>query len=490
MKATYDDAILAVHKLTAHGHTAYLAGGCVRDLLLDVEPNDYDIATSATPEEVQVVFDKTVNVGASFGVIKVMLGADGRELDVATYRTDGIYSDNRRPDTVTYSKTAEEDVARRDFTINALLWNPEGSQVLDYVGGQTDLEDRVLRTVGDPVARFTEDALRMMRAIRFAIRFKMTIDSATWNAIVQMAPTIEHISEERITEELTKTFSYGDCDRAYLLLHQSGLWTSWFGIDLDSDDNWRSLLGLKRIQPGEPFILVLAIILTEAYSSYRQSLPDTLALTNAQRDSLNSLLIRAPELREFLSASLASQRKMMVWDNLSIVQKYLDYQSHLSRYTYQLTEGQTLNTLATRQAEIVAMGFPDPLINGNDLQEMGFVAGPIFTKMLELVRDEQLEGRLTNKSHVKSYLIYKFPATPRLVDGVLHDDTKPRRVAAQCPHCSSVMSVVVPKSPEGKYLWDSATDRINCHRGTYGNFFWSECCYSRKKKTLFVEMHN
>jgi len=179
----YAAALGVLERLRERGHSAYLVGGCVRDLLLGASPKDYDIATSARPEEVMSLFAETVAVGAQFGVVLVMArprGDDPVQVEVATYRSDIGYSDGRHPDAVRYSDSAREDVQRRDFTINGLLLDPGNNQVLDYVGGRSDLERGVIRTIGDPVRRFAEDRLRMMRAVRFAARFGYQIDPQTF----------------------------------------------------------------------------------------------------------------------------------------------------------------------------------------------------------------------------------------------------------------------------------------------------------------------
>ncbi|MFM8807534.1 MAG: CCA tRNA nucleotidyltransferase, partial [Chthoniobacterales bacterium] len=176
------------------GHTAYFAGGCVRDELLGLDPHDYDIATSAKPTEVQQLFPHTQAVGAHFGVILVM--EHGRAFEVATFRSDHEYIDGRRPEMVTFS-TPEEDAARRDFTINGMFHDPVTDKFIDFVGGQADLKSKTLRAIGDPVARFREDKLRLLRAIRFAARFGYEIDPATWDAIKAHAADIHAVSAER-----------------------------------------------------------------------------------------------------------------------------------------------------------------------------------------------------------------------------------------------------------------------------------------------------
>src|SRR5579883_2074530 len=201
-----DFAIEVVRRLREAGHEALWAGGCVRDELLRLIPKDYDIATSALPEQVQKLFRRTIALGMSFGVIEV-LGPRSSEgvlkIQVATFRSDVAYSDGRRPDAVVFA-SAREDALRRDFTINGMFFDPLENRLIDYVGGQKDLQARVLRAIGDPAQRFEEDKLRMLRAVRIATRFDLEIEPATAEAIRAQAPRIGIVSAERIAEELRK----------------------------------------------------------------------------------------------------------------------------------------------------------------------------------------------------------------------------------------------------------------------------------------------
>src|SRR6478752_3495343 len=203
MSAMEQTARDLVRKLRAAGHVAYYAGGCVRDLLSGTPPKDVDIATDARPEVVQKLFPRTYAVGAHFGVIVVL--ENGFQFEVATFRSDGAYLDGRRPVEVHFA-SAEEDAARRDFTINGMFFDPEKNEVIDFVGGRADLERKLIRAIGDPAQRFAEDRLRMLRAIRFATALGFEIDPATWDAIVENADAITQISAERIREELVKIF--------------------------------------------------------------------------------------------------------------------------------------------------------------------------------------------------------------------------------------------------------------------------------------------
>jgi poly(A) polymerase len=214
------DALHIVRTLRSNGHEAYAVGGCVRDQLLGRPPKDWDIATSAHPDQIEALFPRTIGVGRAFGVILVLL--NDREFEVATFRGESEYSDGRHPDRIHFTD-AEEDARRRDFTINALFYDPEQECVLDFVEGLPDLEAHRLRTVGNPVERFTEDRLRLLRAVRFAARTGFVLDDATRDAIGHMAPQVVTVSAERQAEELTRMLAEGTAHAAFSLLEQTGL---------------------------------------------------------------------------------------------------------------------------------------------------------------------------------------------------------------------------------------------------------------------------
>src|SRR5579864_1797828 len=229
--AVKDFAISIIRTLRERGHKAYLVGGCVRDLLLGREPADYDVATDATPDEVMSIFPQTYAVGVQFGVVLVPVdGSCSPEpsrkqcIEVATFRSDGLYSDGRHPDEVRFTRDPKEDVQRRDFTINGLLLDPlKNDQVLDFVGGRADLKSGIIRTIGEPHRRFAEDKLRMLRAVRFAARFGYQIDSDTMRSIRELASKVREVSRERIREELLKMLTEGAARRAFELLDESTL---------------------------------------------------------------------------------------------------------------------------------------------------------------------------------------------------------------------------------------------------------------------------
>src|SRR6476661_2246928 len=207
-------------KLRQHGHTAYFAGGCVRDMVRGLPPKDIDIATDARPEQVQKIFARTYAVGAHFGVIVVL--ENGLQFEIATFRSDDVYLDGRRPSEVHFS-SPKEDARRRDFTINGMFFDPAKNEVIDFVGGRDDLKAKLIRAIGDPAQRFAEDRLRMLRAIRFATVLEFQIESETWNALQQASASITEISAERIREELVRIFLSPQRLRGWDFLDTSGL---------------------------------------------------------------------------------------------------------------------------------------------------------------------------------------------------------------------------------------------------------------------------
>src|SRR5579859_2053800 len=227
----FEAALHIIEKLRGEGYEVYFAGGCVRDLLLGREPTDYDVATSATPNVVLEMFERTFSVGAHFGVVLVAdaEGDDYLVTEVATFRSDGAYSDGRHPDAVRYTTSAEEDVKRRDFTINGLLLDPLRasldlrSGVMDFVGGVVDLESGVVRAIGQAETRFEEDHLRMLRGVRFAARFGFEVEHGTASAMRSLASRISQVSRERVRDELTRMLTEGRARRAFELLDETGL---------------------------------------------------------------------------------------------------------------------------------------------------------------------------------------------------------------------------------------------------------------------------
>ena len=395
------------------GHVAYFAGGCVRDRLLGLEPKDYDIATDAPPARVQALFRNTQSVGAAFGVILVRLG--GWQIEVATFRSDGRYDDGRRPESVTFS-TAEADAERRDFSINGLFYDPDADRVIDYVGGQADLASRTLRAIGDPAARFGEDHLRLLRAVRFAARFGLSIEPATAAAIEAHAKELPRISAERIADELRRILTAPTRDIGFRLLWRHGLLRELLATLTNRSaatlDEARSLL--LRLAPGEAIAFPVAWLatlidvrwqsgggrhdllgnLTPADAGQLVRLTRTLlrpsndeaeAITDIARwthDVLNRPTPDDARLKRLLARPTAAQTRQLL-DALAATGVAVDRIAGLRSRFATLSQGDVA---------------PLPLVTGDDLVRAGHRPGPAFKRALTEAYDAQLNGELSDST--------------------------------------------------------------------------------------------
>ncbi len=386
-----DAAISIISALRDQGHTAYLAGGCVRDQLLGETPKDYDVATSAHPEHIAGLFKKTAAVGAAFGV---MLVRDyGPTIEVATFRSDGPYSDARRPDHVEYS-SPEEDAKRRDFTINALFLDPkvDGDEIIDYVNGKADMEQRVLRAVGDPHQRLKEDHLRALRAVRFAARYDLEIDPVTSEAIKQHASELSGVSVERIGEEVRRMMAHPSRARAAGLLQQLKLDQAIFGTESQS----LHLPILMELDPSSDSSTALA-----AWTIDRSN--DTSAKEWRKRLDLSN------EETQQLSATLELSNQLLNdWNGLSTAQrKRLVCREHccgaimLARAIDPSTTESVCNSIQMMEIDGIGLN-PEPLITGQTLIEMGQSPGESFKAVLDTVYDAQLEGRVDSNESARN----------------------------------------------------------------------------------------
>ncbi|MCS6976551.1 MAG: CCA tRNA nucleotidyltransferase [Gemmatales bacterium] len=401
-------AYSVVHRLRDAGYQALFAGGCVRDMLLGLEPHDFDVATDARPEEVQRLFRRTLAVGASFGVIEVLgpRGEDGKPLrvQVSTFRAEGPYSDGRHPDRVTFT-TAEGDASRRDFTINGLFYDPIAAQVIDYVGGRKDLDERVLRAIGNPWERFAEDKLRMLRAIRFAARFDLTIEPNTFQAIREMAQQITVVSAERIAEELRRMLTDSHRARAIQLMWDSGLvhailpelvpfkeapWGSTGNV-------WDHVVRVLDRLRDPSFPLAFAALLHHLDGEAANSICRRLKLSNDERERIvwlienHDYLCNAPRMR-------ISQLKT-VFAHPGI-RELLDLHRADAEADGRSTEHVAFCERLLEQWSEAEIN-PPPLLSGSDLIRMGLKPGPLFRTLLERVREAQLEGEVKNADEAR-----------------------------------------------------------------------------------------
>ncbi len=440
-----DFAISIVRTLRERGHAAYLAGGCVRDLLLGREPADYDVATSATPDEVMQIFPETYAVGAQFGVVLVpdpnppqtataVKSYHAGMIEVATFRSDVSYSDGRHPDAVRYTKSPEEDVQRRDFTINGMMLDPMTNQVLDYVGGQKDLKARLIRAIGDPEKRFTEDKLRMMRAVRFAARFGYAIDPSTFVAIQKLAPQIHQVSRERLREELTKMLTEGQASRAFRLLDETGLLrevlpeiSAMKGVEQppqfhpEGDVFVHTMLLLDNLPPNPSPTLAWGALLHDVGKppTFRVA-PDRirfdghvdvgvkmaeeicrrLRFSNDDTEQIAALVenhMRFAQAMQMKESTFKRFVRMRDFDEHLALHRLDCLSSHgdLSLYDF------VREKLANMPPEVMR---PAPLITGDDLIALGLAPGPRFKEILSSIEDAQLEGRLKSREEALALL--------------------------------------------------------------------------------------
>jgi poly(A) polymerase len=377
-----------VRRLRAAGHAALWAGGCVRDMLLGREPDDFDIATDATPDEVQTVFKRTVAVGASFGVVEV-LGPKPLKVQVATFRSDVSYSDGRRPDAVVFS-SPEEDAKRRDFTINGMFFDPLEEKVIDYVGGQADLKASILRAIGEPRQRFTEDKLRMLRAVRFATRFGFALDPSTADAIRFMAGDIKVVSAERIAEELRKLLTDPRRAEGVRLLSDVGL----LAVLLPEVADVEKTVRLLNALPGDAsFPLALATIVQ--YLDIKDVVRVCLRwkLSNVERERIEWLVRHHIDLRGAFSLSGSRLKPILAHEGIT---ELLDLHRADAVAADESLEHVAFCEQKLRDWSPDVLN-PPPLLTGEDLLAMGIKRGPAFKRILDAVRAAQLDGTCKTK---------------------------------------------------------------------------------------------
>ncbi|HWL92126.1 MAG TPA: CCA tRNA nucleotidyltransferase [Phycisphaerae bacterium] len=384
-------ADLVVRKLREAGHVAYFAGGCVRDLAMDRPASDYDVATSATPDQVIGLFHRTMQVGAKFGVVLVRLKR--QQIEVATFRTDHDYADGRRPTGVTFS-SPEQDAQRRDFTINGMFFDPIAGQIIDYVGGQADIAARVVRAIGDPDRRFAEDHLRLLRAIRFAARLNFDIEPATWSALRKHAPELRQISPERVCMELESILTNVHRARAVKLTIESGLIDHlWPGSEQLRESAESAIRRLRELPEKSGLELALAILLGEL------SLPEVEKSVTALRCSNETiarvcwLVAHQHDFNEPTRLTLADLKLLMANENFADLLAFFN-----ARLEADGADTTACNIIRARADAIPPEAVkPTPLVNGNDLQAMGLKPGPAFKRILERLYYLQLNEELVER---------------------------------------------------------------------------------------------
>lgn len=386
-----DAALAVVRRLREAGRQALWAGGCVRDMLLGIEPTDIDVATDARPEQILELFRHTRQVGVQFGVVLVRQGPHW--IEVATFRTDVNYVDGRRPERVIFT-TAEEDAQRRDFTINGLFYDPVEQQIIDHVGGREDLEKRIVRAIGEPAHRFAEDHLRMLRAVRFATRFGFEIEPATAAAIREHASELTRISAERIREELEKMLLRPARADSVRTIAELGLlpylWpeSSWAEAQLG-----RAVRVLAELPAGADFVLALAALLREFPPREARRIARELRCSNDETADLVWLIEHLDFIQVAEIVCLPEFKRL-------VAHPRFDHLLALHRSTC-LAAGLPLDTneaAGRRRDEIPPDQIaPPPLVTGDDLIAMGLQPGPLFGEVLDALYDQQLDNRLATR---------------------------------------------------------------------------------------------
>lgn len=385
-------AIDVVRQLRDAGHEALWAGGCVRDQLLGLPPKDYDVATSARPDEVRELFGRrrTLAIGAAFGVISILARKPLDPIEVATFRTDGDYRDGRRPESVAFSD-ARHDAERRDFTVNGLFYDPLADEVVDYVGGVADLEARVLRAIGNPLKRFGEDKLRLLRAVRFAAAYDLALEDGTLHAVQVMAEEVSQVSGERIGAELRRIVSHASRARGVALLAEAGLLPPILPElaphAAANDGLWEAaLVRLEQLPAASPPLGLAAMFYGMIAAPQVRDVGRRLRLSNKEIERIGWLLEQLPVMLEAASLPWPRLQRLLIHDGRDDLLALLAAMrpaddAGLARCRAQLQ----------RPAEELN---PPPLVTGDDLIREGVHAGRRFASLLEFLRDQQLEREI------------------------------------------------------------------------------------------------
>jgi poly(A) polymerase len=392
----------AIAKLTGAGFSAYLVGGAVRDALLGLPMKDFDLATDATPDEVEELFPNAVDVGRAFGVMKVPFGDE--VIEIATFREDAEYTDYRHPKSVRFAGP-EEDASRRDFTINGLFYDPKTRRVLDCVGGFLDLQAKKIRAIGDPTARLKEDALRVLRAVRFAVRFGFKIEEATWRALLENARFTRKVSAERVRDELALMLKGPRPGEAIAMLRELGIVSLWFPevakvkpqvfTALSDDGGVRSTA------------IVFAAALSETGGEEPEKLIqgacDRLRLSGEDKKRVIDLVLGLPKFNHAFQMREATLRRF-------VLEPYFDELLQLHRAIARVNDGNLMAYRFLRKLREEAMAGPatEKLLTGGDLVVLGFSPGPQFSDILRVVDDLTLEKKLSTKDEALEYVVKHF----------------------------------------------------------------------------------
>ena len=421
-------------RLTAAGHRALFAGGCVRDMVLQTPPNDYDIATSARPDQVMGLFPRTEPVGAEFGVVLVITPAG--PFEVATFRADCAYEDGRHPTAVVYTDEVG-DSKRRDFTANALFYDPAQGQLADYVGGLADIEHGILRAVGEPRERFAEDHLRLLRAVRFAARLGFQVEPATWEAMCALCHLAPDTSAERIRDEVLKILTEGHAREGFGLLDKSGMLeyvlpeiSHLKGVEQppryhpEGDVFTHTLLMLEHMHAPSP-TLAMGVLLHDVAKPHTKTVEDRVRFN--RHDKVGAVIAESVCKRLRMSRQQTARIVWLVDQHMRLAHVPRMRESKRKRFVREigfdeLLELGRLDALASH-GDLALIEWlqdyagqlapeevrPDPLLTGEDLIGMGYEPGPLFSEILREVEDAQLENRIQTLAEAKAYVAGRWP---------------------------------------------------------------------------------
>jgi tRNA nucleotidyltransferase/poly(A) polymerase len=412
------------------GYEAYLVGGCVRDILLQRQPKDFDVTTNALPEQVTAIFPKTIPVGAKFGVTVVMVGEE--QIEVATFRADGNYSDGRRPDTVEYGKSAKEDVKRRDFTINGLLCLGEADSstvanynaslsgatdhvtvggrtygIVDYVGGYADVQRGIIRAIGDPNKRFEEDALRMLRAVRFAAQLGFEIEKETLEAIERNAPLMKQISRERVAMELFKMLSAPQPLKGILPFITTGLFRYALPAEFAQYVNMTYVLQrFGMFEANKDPMLGMAMLFADTDTYFEEKLANYLKFSTEQKNELVYMVDHVQafgtHLRGAYTMSEATLKRKLRTPGVALALEIMTQDEVMGKTSFGIEALMSfvLKVRAYKPEEIK----PTPLVTGKDLIDAGIPPSSIYTSILFDIESYQLNGTFTTKEQAMEFV--------------------------------------------------------------------------------------
>ncbi|HEX9665225.1 MAG TPA: CCA tRNA nucleotidyltransferase [Thermodesulfobacteriota bacterium] len=429
-----------VGQLKSAGFKAFLVGGCVRDIAMGIPPQEYDIATSATPQDVMKIFPSTVPVGVSFGVVLVLEG--NNKFEVASFRKEEKYTDGRHPDRVVYSTDEKEDVMRRDFTINGMLYEPFEETVIDLIGGLDDIKRRVIKTIGEPDDRFKEDKLRMLRAIRFGAGLDFVIEQDTFLSIKSLAPLISQVSKERIRDEIIKIITQSHPGNGLRLLRESKL----LRYILPEVEKMNGVPQPPEFHPEGDVFNHTCIILDKLYEItggdnspelamgallHDIGKPDTYTVTDRIRFNGHDRI--GARMAKNICKDLKFSKKQieiitsLVKEHLKFKDVFKMREATIKRFLgmsnfddhFKLHLADCLASHGSTEAyDFIVKKLkdykkeelkPKPLLNGYDLIDMGYPRGPLYSKILGSLEEAQLEGTVTNREDAKSFILKEFP---------------------------------------------------------------------------------